>query len=255
MSYYNTLGISNQATLDDIKHAYRKLASQYHPDKGGDTSKFQEIQKAYETLSDSIKRGQYNESMNDPNNFSNLADFLSKFEHTTTKKEKIYAVSFNIKLEQIANGSNESIAVQTPEGPKLIHIRVPKGLENGHTYRYDNVMGDGHLNVTFNIIKHDRYERVGLDLYTSEKIDVFDLMLGTTISVQTIYDKLLDIEIPAMTKIGAKFRLPQQGLQTETKTGDHYVMLYPVIPENISERLLGEITKEKVYNLYRKVKN
>ena len=57
--HYSTLGISKDAGADDIKRAYRKLASQHHPDKGGDTKKFQEIEEAYRTLSDPEKRQQY----------------------------------------------------------------------------------------------------------------------------------------------------------------------------------------------------
>jgi DnaJ-class molecular chaperone len=59
MDHYNTLGVAKNASPDEIKKAYRKLASQHHPDKGGDKAKFQEIQVAYDTLSDTNKRQQY----------------------------------------------------------------------------------------------------------------------------------------------------------------------------------------------------
>jgi len=55
MNYYETLGIPKTASQDEIKKAYRKLASQHHPDKGGDTARFQEIQAAYDTLGDPQK--------------------------------------------------------------------------------------------------------------------------------------------------------------------------------------------------------
>ena len=42
--YYSTLGVPRNANQDDVKRAFRKLASQHHPDKGGDTQRFQEIQ-------------------------------------------------------------------------------------------------------------------------------------------------------------------------------------------------------------------
>ena len=52
MDYYSILGVAKNASSDEIKKAYRKLASQHHPDKGGDKNKFQEVQAAYEVLSD-----------------------------------------------------------------------------------------------------------------------------------------------------------------------------------------------------------
>lgn len=58
--YYKILGVDKNASEDDIKKAYRKLAHQYHPDKkGGDEQKFKEINEAYQTLSNKEKRAQY----------------------------------------------------------------------------------------------------------------------------------------------------------------------------------------------------
>ena len=54
--YYSILGVSKDASEGDIKKRYRQLARENHPDKGGDKEKFQKIQEAYETLSDSQKK-------------------------------------------------------------------------------------------------------------------------------------------------------------------------------------------------------
>lgn len=58
--YYQILGVPRDASDDEIKKAYRKLAHQYHPDKpGGDEKKFKEINEAYSVLSDKKKRAEY----------------------------------------------------------------------------------------------------------------------------------------------------------------------------------------------------
>lgn len=60
--YYRILGVGRSATQDDIKRAYRRLAHQYHPDKGGgDEERFKEINEAYQVLSDTQKRTQYDQ--------------------------------------------------------------------------------------------------------------------------------------------------------------------------------------------------
>ncbi|OGN15618.1 MAG: hypothetical protein A3B99_03670 [Candidatus Yanofskybacteria bacterium RIFCSPHIGHO2_02_FULL_44_12b] len=58
--YYTTLGVPRTASQDEIKRAYRKLAHEHHPDKkGGDESKFKEVNEAYQVLSDPKKRSNY----------------------------------------------------------------------------------------------------------------------------------------------------------------------------------------------------
>jgi molecular chaperone DnaJ len=58
--YYKTLGVDKKASPDEIKKAFRKLAHEYHPDKGtGNEAKFKEVSEAYSVLSDEKKRAQY----------------------------------------------------------------------------------------------------------------------------------------------------------------------------------------------------
>jgi len=57
--YYKILGISKNASSEEIKRAFFRLAQKYHPDKGGDPEKFKEINEAYQVLSDKEKKAQY----------------------------------------------------------------------------------------------------------------------------------------------------------------------------------------------------
>jgi curved DNA-binding protein CbpA len=68
MNHYDTLGVSPQASAEEIKKAYRKLSMQHHPDKGGDAEQFKKISEAYSILSNEEKRSQYD----NPDPFSGL---------------------------------------------------------------------------------------------------------------------------------------------------------------------------------------
>ena len=59
--YYKTLGVEKGADKTEIKRAFRKLAHEHHPDKGGDQEKFKEVNEAYQVLSDDTKRSQYDQ--------------------------------------------------------------------------------------------------------------------------------------------------------------------------------------------------
>ena len=62
-NYYDILGVKRDASQDDIKKAFRKLAQKYHPDAGGDPEKFKEVSEAYTTLSDEKKRKEYDQML------------------------------------------------------------------------------------------------------------------------------------------------------------------------------------------------
>lgn len=63
-SPYEILGVNKNASIDDIKKAYRKLALKHHPDKGGSSEKFQEISDAHEILTDPEKKAEYERKVN-----------------------------------------------------------------------------------------------------------------------------------------------------------------------------------------------
>jgi molecular chaperone DnaJ len=59
--YYEVLGVGKSASTDELKKAYRRLAVQHHPDRGGDEAKFREVSEAYEVLKDEAKRKRYDQ--------------------------------------------------------------------------------------------------------------------------------------------------------------------------------------------------
>ncbi|HZT35440.1 MAG TPA: DnaJ domain-containing protein, partial [Nitrososphaera sp.] len=59
--YYDVLGVSKNASADEIKKAFRRAAVEHHPDRGGDETKFKEINEAYEVLKDTDKRKRYDQ--------------------------------------------------------------------------------------------------------------------------------------------------------------------------------------------------
>ncbi len=87
--YYKTLGVERNATPEQIKKAYRKLARENHPDAGGDEEKFKDINEAYEVLGDEKKRelyDQYGSASGNPyaggtgfSGFENIGDMFSGF--------------------------------------------------------------------------------------------------------------------------------------------------------------------------------
>ena len=67
MDLYNILGIKNTASKEDIKKAYRKASLKHHPDRGGNAEEFKKVNRAYEVLSDPMKKRDYDFKKN--NNF------------------------------------------------------------------------------------------------------------------------------------------------------------------------------------------
>lgn len=248
MDPYNILGVDRGATQEDIKNAYRRLANKHHPDRGGDTHKFQEIQAAYDTLTDPQKRAQYE----NPHHFGGFGpgfrqtsnpfdDFINQFFNQTANRQRIYTVTVFVTLEQIAAGSIENVQINTPAGLKLIQLRIPANIEDGGQVRYEGIMPDGILQVQYRIHRHPTFTREGHDLHITVGVDIFKLIVGTKLTVGDIYGKRIELTIPPMTKPGTKMRLQGHGLGG---IGDQYVLIDGKLPDKIDPVTLNQIKLE-----------
>jgi molecular chaperone DnaJ len=99
-NYYETLGVNENATSDEIKKTYRKLALEHHPDKGGDEEKFKKISEAYYTLGDDAKRMQYDNQRKNPfgnNGFNPFDDLFNGFQNTRqAANDKIINITISV---------------------------------------------------------------------------------------------------------------------------------------------------------------
>lgn len=260
MDYYSILGVSKTATQDEIKRAYRKLAGQHHPDKGGSKERFQEIQEAYDTLGDAPRRQHYDAYGRQPpggppnsggfhfefgnNPFDDIFAAFGVGRQQRTTRQMFSTVIF-ITLEQVASGGTKSVQLNFPNGPRHFDIQIPQGIEDGQQIRYDSLLPDASVLVQFRIVPHDTYTRRGLDLHTSVHLNVFDMILGTKHRITDILGSSLEIEIPPRTKSNTMLRLNGRGLQIQNQRGDLYVLIHADIPATISTELLQEIENER----------
>ena len=259
MDHYNTLGVPRTATADEIKKAYRKLAMEHHPDKGGDINKFQELTNAYETLSDPDKRSQYDSPAPRQQNFQgfpqdfniNGVDLSDLFGHIFGRQQRntspVYRTTVTVSLVDSYNGSDHVVQLSMPSGLKVINISIPTGVQTGQQLRYDNVIDGASLIIEFHVLKDLRFDRNGSDLYANYPISVLDLIVGTRVQFQAINGKMLDVTIPAKTQPNHQIRLPGLGMPISNtgQYGDQILLLKPFIPDSISTDIIDSIKRNQ----------
>ncbi len=262
-THYETLGVSEKATDKEIKKAYKKLAMQYHPDKGGDEKKFKEISAAYDGLKTTEKRQQYDAQRRFGNNIKfthtnqpfgfNLDGIFTDFfggqdpfrQRRRAPKNRDMTITVPISLENAYNGLKKQISVQLGSGKRqVVDLDFPAGVNNGMTLNYkelgdDSIQGikPGNLQVRVQVNKNPMWERRSNDLYTFRQIDAFEAILGTIIIIKTMSSKTIKATIKAGTQPGTFIRIPNEGMPIirSNQKGHLFVRIDVLIPSNFTQ--------------------
>ncbi|MBP6981871.1 DnaJ domain-containing protein, partial [Candidatus Gracilibacteria bacterium] len=200
-NYYDTLGIHKTASESEIKKAYKKKALEYHPDRNkGDKSaemKFKEVNEAYQTLSDKTKKQNYDQfgsaeanpfgGMGGSNPFGNGGGYYGSTGNT---------------------GGFEDIFSQFGGG----------GSTSG--FDFGDIFGSGSSRSGRKEGRNEetKKEIPNLDVTETMEIPFFDFLYDTSLSIKTVYGKVLSLKIKAGTKPGTRFKISGKGRTIDGKT-------------------------------------
>ena len=262
MDYYSTLGVGKDAAPEDIKKAYRKLAMSNHPDRGGDVSRFQEIQAAYDTLSDPNKKAAYDNPQPQFNmggmpggmhfefgDSSGIPDDILKhffgmhgMGQRRPTKNKDMRIRLDVPVAETFAASEKTVNINSSRGSYAVKIDIPQGVQNGLTIRYPGQGDDQHENlprgdlyVIINLVLPEGWGLSNNDLYTEVKVSALIAITGGEISITTLDGKTLSVKIPKGIQHGDRLALRGHGAFSGTSRGDLYVITNISIPKTLTD--------------------
>ena len=281
--YYEVLGVNRNASPDEIKRAYRKVALKYHPDKNpGDQTaeeKFKEASNAYDVLSDPEKRkiydvrghaGVHNAGFQGYTNFEDIftnfgdifgrevfgnfgdvfGDVFSRENPTGFGRQRRgnLRTKLTIPFEESILGAEKRIQVND----RTLTIKIPAGIKDGQSLRLTG-QGDltasgqrGSLIVKIAVQPHPNFKRENLDLVTQVTVPFTRAALGGKVRVPTLKGDI-DLKIPAGTQPDQQLRVRGAGVVDSSKRkGDLRVQIKIEIPRSLTRKqkeLLKELEK------------
>jgi len=266
-NFYATLGVPQNATSDDIKKAYKKLARENHPDLNPENieaeKKFKEISEAHAVLGDDRKRQEYDQiramgssgfggftsqgfTVDDFGDiFENLGDI---FGFGGRRKGQTYQTNITISFAEAASG----IEVVLPIENESIKIKVPAGVDNGSVIRLRGRGGpgaagapDGDLLVQVSVQPHKFFKRSNMDLILEIPLLFTEAALGASIKIPTL-TKSVTLKIPSGTPSGKTFKIRGEGIAPQgRRSGDLYVKVFITPPLNLSRSAKKHLEKFK----------
>lgn len=282
MNYYDILGLQRGASPQEIKTAYRKLAMEHHPDRGGDESQFQRISQAYETLSDANKRARYDDeisiqaqfngnfrSFEDVNNIFNDMFGRGPFDfgrprsgHGQTRAKNLdLNIKCKITLLDSFIGKDLEATYSLPSGRKeTVVINIPPGIKSGETLCFRG-MGDdtypqvirGNLNVTIEVAQDLNFVRRGDDITTIVEIDPIEAMIGCVKPIETIDGSILQVRLKSGVGHGSEYALANLGFKNirTNRVGNLIIIVYIRIPDIKNKDIIKKLEdiKNEIDNL------
>lgn len=255
-NFYDILGVSETASQDEIKKAYKKLAIENHPDSGGDQDKMKEINEAWDSLKTPEKRSDYDNarkfntthrsySANQegfPNKFDDLNDiFAHMFREPRKPRNQDIHLRLALTIEEIYSGKEVTAEYSYPEGgTESVNIKVNPGTLPGARIKYSGKGGKklqnmppGDLYVTVVALHHPIWSVVGNSAARLLKVNIIDILLGKKSRVECLDGSVIDVTIPKNPKTGSKIRIKGKGfpVNNTTEHTDMILVLDIEIPE------------------------
>ena len=270
MNYYEILGVNKTASSEQIKQAYKKLAKEHHPDLGGDSKKFAEINAAYDVLKDSQKRDEYDISLEQKyNSFSNFENFDINvfndiFEHAfrdyRVHSNKDINIVLNVSLSDVFADSTIQVNYKTSsEKNETIDVLIPAGIKTGDIIKFKGLGDDtnsklprGNLNIKIQVNEEPTWKRNNNDLWQKQTVNVFDLLLGCVIIITTPEGSKVKLNIPKGSAPASVFSIAKYGIPDRVSKvrGNVYIQLETFVPNIDNIQILEQLSsiQKSIYN-------